>query len=169
MEHTKLKVFDLATAVETKAERADVVPLAFLREDVTALKRELHKQSHSLHTEVRAVEAKAKKLNCEPEVRKLAQRLASKAGQEETAAALRQAEMKLEAVEDTMKTFIIEVEKVARLVRHSQAQIGELTLSQSDILAGTRSVNCLVCGRNQVGSVILTSPEHRRKQPPPRS
>ena len=60
-----------------------------------------------------------------------------------------------------MKTFVIEVEKVMKMLKICQTQIGELSLSQSDILAGTRSVNCLVCGRNEIGNVILNSPEHR--------
>lgn len=30
----KLKIFDLAGSIETKAERADVVPIPYLREDL---------------------------------------------------------------------------------------------------------------------------------------
>ena len=43
------------------------------------------------------------------------------------------------------------------MIKTCQSQIGSLNLAQCDILAGTRSMNCLVCGRNEVGNVILNN------------
>ena len=40
-----------------------------------------------------------------------------------------------------------------------------MNLAQSDILAGTRSMNCLVCGRNELGNVILNNKDQRGMSP----
>ena len=38
VDELKLKIFDLSGSVETKAERADVVPIPFLKEDLKNMK-----------------------------------------------------------------------------------------------------------------------------------
>ncbi len=58
-----MRIFDLSTEVAMKADREDVVPVPFLKEDLSALKGEVEKVKFSTQTSLRGLEAKLKKQN----------------------------------------------------------------------------------------------------------
>lgn len=56
------------------------------------------------------------------------------------------------------------MEAFARALRNTQDFIDVLGFNKSEILAGTKGMNCLVCGRNELGTVILNTPSRRKSE-----
>lgn len=84
MENINLKIFDLSANNEMKADREDVVPVPFIKEDLESLKKEVNKISFEMKNSFKGVEVRIKKLNVDSQFRKVYQNLNTKAATEDT-------------------------------------------------------------------------------------
>lgn len=111
---------------------------------------------------LRAMETKINKIRPEGDIRALQRAIKTKAPLDDTSATLTTHELKIKNFDAILSQINEEMEAFAKALRSTQDFIDVLGFNKSEILAGTKGMNCLVCGRNELGTVILNSPQRRK-------
>ncbi len=137
--------------------------MLFHKEAIDRLRGDMARLRSEFDAGLRGLDAKIGRPKPEGDIKAIHRALKTKAPLDETTATLSMHDRRMKNVDSVLKQMNEEMESFARALRNTQDFIDALSFNKSQIIAGTKGMNCLVCGRNELGTVVLNTPNKRRK------
>ena len=109
-----------------------------------------------------ALEAKIAQMVPHAELAQLRKMLKEKANAEKTGHELTNLNDRMAGYEALLKQINDEMEAFAKALAEVQDTIKSIQFTKPDVIAGTRHINCLVCGRSDRGEIILGKPKREK-------